>query len=121
MGIGQRETRHNYGSSISPRYTPHSYETPVPVKQVKDPNPDPYNFRVLFEKRIGKLLVAMVLYPDATNYEGVKVLVLKDLTTLKDLKELDPHFFPNGALVARFLPTEEGWEHAQKFATMLMP
>jgi len=83
------------------------------------PNPDPYNFRVIMEKAVGTYLVAWILYPDATNYEGLKIVLLKDTKTLKNEKSIDPHFFEGGNLVARFVPDQDGWDLAIQVAGLL--
>lgn len=107
MGVGP-----GYVSGSSSRYS--SYKTPK-----KSLNPDPKNFRVLFEILVGTYLVAMVLYPDAVNFEGVKVLLFNGPVTVKNFTTLDPHFSKDSKLIARFLPDENGWEMAIKVAGML--
>lgn len=109
---------------VGPRYSNgRSYHVnDPPAKEPKKlPNPDPYNFRVLMEKQVGDYLVAMIFYPDATNFEGVKTVLLKSTSTLKGKSCFDPHFIEGGHLIARFLPNEDGWtlaiEVAQKFLT----
>lgn len=123
MGIHPK-AGYNYGSSISPRYEPRSraeYSVAESIEKTSlPPNPDPYNFRIIMEKLVGEYLVAWILYPDATNYEGLKILLLKNTTTLKNEKSVDPHFFEGGNLISRFVPDQEGWEFAIKVAGLLV-
>jgi hypothetical protein len=100
------------------------YETPKPAGLVFDSpvrgNPNPENFEILRIESIGNYLVVKVHYPDCTNYEGNKIMVYKDVT-IKELAEatvLDPHFYKSKGIkspVARFEPTEEGWNMATFF------
>ena len=62
-------------------------------------------------------LLDMVRYPDCYNYEGKKILVTRKAVNSR--ASLDPHFSGdssiNCGLVARFVPTQEGWEMAKAF------
>lgn len=63
-----------------------------------------------------------VKYPNATNYEGNKVLVYEQVSpaTLYDTTHLDPHFSEEGlAPIARFEPTKKGWRLAQDLVDRL--
>lgn len=76
--------------------------------------PDPYRFELLraMEGRNGYTL-ARIKYVGCSNYEGHKILLLKKtLAELDAMRELDPHFLEqhDNGLVARFVPTEEGWK-----------
>lgn len=56
-------------------------------------------------------------YPDCTNYEGNKILLFKGVTLVEliNQKYIDPHFFQSKEVrspVARFVPTDEGWNMA---------
>lgn len=117
----------------SPNATPYT-PPPEPVAKrepkrrepAKLPNPDPYNFEVQDAEQVGAWLVLKVKYPDCTNFEGVKVLVFSDTTALDLLRQgkfLDPHFFENQSKVrspvARFVPTQAGWDMAVRFARMM--
>jgi len=86
------------------------------------PNPNPKNFEILETQSFGAWTVAKVKYPDATNYEGTKILVYRaTLNKLASQKELDPHFCEKGHLspFARFEPTEAGWKVAIALAQKL--
>lgn len=79
-------------------------------------DPVPSNFRIVRLHVGTHHIAAEILWPDASNYEGRKVLVYKtDTTLLLNAKELDPHFQEDrGELVpiARFEPTQTGWRMA---------
>ena len=112
-----------YSSSAPPPPPPAELKRP---KEKKLPNPDPYNFVVQDAEQVGPWLVLKVKYPDCVNFEGVKILVFADTTPIDLLKQgkfLDPHFFENQSKVrspvARFVPTQHGWEMAVRFARMM--
>ena len=93
------------------------------VEKVLNPNPNPHNFKVQQTLQLGKLTIAQVVYPDCTNYEGNKILVF-ELTAeqVRDMKVIDPHFSriaPHLSPIARFVPTERGWEMALNFAKIV--
>lgn len=78
-------------------------------------NPNPKNFRIIKHQHIRHYLVMHVVYPNCTNFEGNKILVFRDVidpTSLLNATDLDPHFFPDSKLVARFVPTNIGWHMA---------
>src|SRR5688500_16443307 len=78
------------------------------------PNPNPWRGTIMDMKQCGDQLVAKVRYPDADNYEGVKIMVYRDLTMLDLASSLRivPHFVDpkDGSSqpvpFARFEPTE---------------
>jgi hypothetical protein len=87
-------------------------------------NPDPTRFVVLKAVAVGTHTVARVHYPDARNYEGVKVLVYRDVSPaeLQAAGVLDPHFCDHGGHAspfARFEPTSAGWSAALTCAAAL--
>lgn len=89
------------------------------------PNPDPENFVILRDKQVGKFLILEVQYPGCINYEGIKILLLENVT-LESLKAhqkvLDPHFSNSGSIhhpIARFEPTKRGWAMAESMAEMM--
>ena len=78
-------------------------------------NPDPKNYKIVdvFEKR--PYLLIRIKYPDCHNYEGMKILLYKDVTLvqLERQKQIDPHFSQNSnyhSPLARFEPTDIGWK-----------
>ena len=80
-------------------------------------NPNPSNYEILDSRQIGPYLIVKIKYPDCTNYEGIKILVFKGCTlgTLQLQKLIDPHFSENKEFhspIARFEPTDAGWDMA---------
>lgn len=80
--------------------------------------PNPKRFVVTRSHARNGFVIALVNYPDATNFEGHKILVYRaasidDVIAHND-GELDPHFSDNGSLspLARFEPTEVGLKMA---------
>lgn len=74
-------------------------------------NPNPKNFQILRMIEL-KNTYLEVLYPDAKNYEGQKVMVFEGKVgrSILAATELDPHFSATNKLspIARFAPTEYG-------------
>lgn len=83
-----------------------------------DPSPD--NFIIKKIKQINNSVVVEINYPNCTNYEGNKILVFNNHkhSDILNSKSIDPHFCDNNHLspVARFEPTERGWNWAMEFA-----
>lgn len=98
-----------------------SYERVIyvdrPRKGNKNPNPDPYNFEIKDKVRKGSFIALKVHYPDATTYEGNKIPVVENMNNrqLRECVKLDPHFFPEGPVIARFKPSRQGWKNALAF------
>ena len=97
-----------------------SYDTKTIEKIVykKVSNPDPSNFKIIKYLQEINYLIIEVQYPDCTNYEGRKILIYKNCTVNKLLKQktIDPHFSENTDFhspIARFEPTKKGWEMAK--------
>lgn len=90
-------------------------------EKVDDINPNPFIFKIKRYEQFGEIIVAEINYPNCTNYEGNKIIVLEGISTgkLKGLKCLDPHFSKNFPILARFKPTQRGWALACVFANNL--
>lgn len=95
---------------LSPFSNSTSYET-NPL------NPNPRNFIVKSSQRFGGFYVAEINYPNCTNYEGNKILVM--LSDPNHLSVIDPHFIEGGTIVARFEPTKWGRAAAKKFVKII--
>lgn len=84
---------------------------------IKEPDPDPRNFKVLTVKIKGVYAIVSVRYPDCTNYEGNKLLVFEGVTDaeIRTWTFLDPHFCEGNhpTPIARFEPTLKGWALAE--------
>ncbi len=91
----------------------------------KIPNPDPENYEYIRHVLIDNYLILELHYPDCTNYEGTKILVFDKGVTFKQLTKqvaIDPHFSDNDSKIspiARFVPTEKGFEMAISFVRSL--
>jgi hypothetical protein len=87
-------------------------------------NPNPHRFEVVRSTAYTLSVVVEVLYPDCSNYEGRKILVFErrqHFTNHLTRGVLDPHFIEaKDSPIARFRPTEEGWELANDFAKRLL-
>ena len=83
--------------------------------------PKPANFNILNTKEVGDNLVAVIQYPDCTNFEGNKICVFLNTSAqeLYSRAEVDPHFSRSSkSPFARFVPTTEGAAAALKLAEM---
>jgi hypothetical protein len=96
------------------------------VQQVALPNPDPEQFEILRTHVEKRFVVVEIRYIGCTNYEGRKILLFEDetLEAITSSKQLDPHFCDNPhciSPIARFEPTDAGWQmavvNAKFFAT----
>jgi len=71
-------------------------------------------------------MIVKVHYPDSKNYEGVKILVYRDIKwnelLVKNKHAVDPHFGEDNNFIspiARFVPTPYGWEMAHEFCKII--
>lgn len=90
-------------------------------REAPAPNPDPKRWFIMSAEQFEHAHVLTVKYLDATNFEGIKVMVyLGKFPGLEALGELDPHFAESGYTpIARFRPTPEGIAMARAFAGCL--
>lgn len=113
-----------YGTLRSSFETQMGPDLPAPIYEpnVLPANPNPRNFEIIAVATIGRHLVAKIKYPDATNYEGEKILLYLDtqLSAFYAAEALDPHFCEGDHLkpFARFEPTIDGWSAAVQLATL---
>jgi hypothetical protein len=90
------------------------------VQYVEVPNPDPLKFIILTDMQIGKHCILKLQYEGCTNFEGSKICVFEDsVDRLRKLDSIDPHFYEESSLIARFKPTINGWNLATSLCTML--
>lgn len=86
-------------------------------------NPNPNNYTLIKVKVVKERLLIKIKYHDCINYEGIKIMAYE--CTLKELvaqKAIDPHFSENDnyiSPIARFEPTEKGWENGLVFLNAL--
>jgi hypothetical protein len=80
-------------------------------------DPDPTTFEVVDLEQVGRFVIGKVRYPNATNFEGRKILVWDNATVdeIENMKAIDPHFTHQNKIIARFRPTERGLELARRF------
>ena len=83
--------------------------------------PDPIKFEVVKIDIVNGYPILLVNYPNVVNYEGDKILMYeKNFDLRKIANHLDPHFFTAGdSPIARFEPTDYGWELAITLAKAL--
>ena len=79
-------------------------------------------YDIIRHKKHGSYIVAEIKYRNCTNYEGRKILLYKcnSVLDLMTQETLDPHFSKNKKYhspIARFEPTESGWNDANDLAT----
>lgn len=75
--------------------------------------PDPFKFTVTHSEAVNGNTIIIANYGGAT-FNGDKLMVLRGVFDVHNLKSLDPHFLDEDyAVVARFVPTDEGLKLAK--------
>lgn len=70
--------------------------------------PDPFKFKVTHSEKVNGNTIITANYGGET-FNGDKLMVLRGIFDVDKLESLDPHFLDEEyAVVARFIPTEEG-------------
>ncbi len=70
--------------------------------------PDPFSFKVVRSEVVSGNTIIVANYGGAT-FGGDKLMVLRGVFDAYNLESLDPHFLDEEyAVVARFVPTDEG-------------
>jgi hypothetical protein len=88
-------------------------------KEHPAPNPNPLRWKLLEKAVFEDSYVLKIKYLDATNFDGVKIMVYRGKYSRQTL-ERDPHFREGeDSPVARFRPDEEGWRMAIGLAATL--
>lgn len=88
---------------------------------IKETQPNPHQYEILDHTTVNGHLILKLKYKTAKNYDGLKILVFDKGVTAVDLLQqrwIDPHFLESDKAhypVARFEPTERGWEWARAF------
>jgi len=97
------------------------YSETVTKTTVTTPNPNPFKFTLKNVYNSDKYMMLILNYPDATTYEGDKVLVFKredenEVLQMIQEKDLDPHFLEDRlSPIARFASSDEGIKCAFEF------
>lgn len=124
MGIGPSYRQRNPYTHSDASYDAMQSSLKSEINELKkkiNQNPDPYNYEVVDVYQSGDYLCLKVKYPNCTNAEGVKIMVIKEsLLGLIKRKSLDPHFGANDAPIARFEPTAIGWEMGINFINLVL-
>lgn len=79
--------------------------------------PDPYNYSILEWELVNGNTIILAEYHGCLTFGGKKLLLLKGEHT--EFETLDPHFFEDHPIIARFKPTLEGWSLANLCAENL--
>ena len=116
MGVPYRISSAAYDAS-------QAWPAPGPAPAPRPGNPVATNFRLIQQLRIGPFVLVEVQYPDATNYEGRKIMLFQALSfeavVAKNGGEVDPHFSASPDMlspIARFEPTPSGWAMGMRCA-----
>ncbi len=81
------------------------------------PMPNPHRFVILDRVDYFNATVLMVKYFGCTTFEGRKILVTVPMPD--EIPVLDPHFYEEGPVLARFKPDKAGWRAAIEYARSL--
>lgn len=86
----------------------------VYVEKRINSTPNPNHFKIIKQEIVNNYPILLVNYPGVKNYEGNKILMYSKSFNLELIKNrIDPHFFTKGdSPIARFEPTDYGWELA---------
>lgn len=77
--------------------------------------PDPTRFKVLETKKLHGCTIVLAEYEGCKTFDGKKLMLLSGYHD--EFETLDPHFLDEEyAVIGRFIPTERGWEMAEKAA-----
>lgn len=92
--------------------------------QPRPGEPQAHRFELIKVEQVGLNVVALVRYPDASEFDGAKVLLYRNeaVARIEAAPMLDPHFLMASAHpkpFARFEPTEEGLRAALLMAEAL--
>jgi hypothetical protein len=73
--------------------------------------PDPYKFEIVEICHVNGNTIITAKYHGCTTFNGHKLMVLRGIHN--HFLTLDPHFFEDHPVVARFVPTVEGFNLAK--------
>lgn len=73
--------------------------------------PDPYKFTIKTKEYVKGNTIILANYDGCTTFGGDKLILMRGL--VGDRETLDPHFIEDHPVIARFIPTEQGWKLAR--------
>lgn len=91
--------------------------TEFPEKIGMGTKPDPFKFTIIKKEVIGNYTLVLANYNGCTTFGGNKLILVKGIR--EEFTTFDPHFLEGHFVLARFEPTDYGWEMAKKFAQSL--
>jgi hypothetical protein len=74
--------------------------------------PDPFKFTIVKIEEINDNTIILANYHGCTTFGGHKLMLFRGKLSASR-QTLDPHFFEGHSIVARFIPTEDGWKLAR--------
>lgn len=86
------------------------------LENILEANPIPENFKILRQMGEGRLYLVEAEYPNCTNNEGKKFILLRlaGISGPGELESLDPHFSGDEnseyTVLCRFMPNMLGWD-----------
>ena len=92
------------------------------VAQTPAPNdPIPSRFRIQHLEQYGNFVIGKVIYPNCTTFDGLKIIVWENVTVddIYRMDVIDPHFFEDNKIIARFAPTKNGMHYAIQFVKQI--
>ena len=132
-------SKHNKTSEIKERYmgcspfknsnTGYGREMYPTPSLVEETSIDPRSlWRINEFTTIGNYILVQVCYFKCKNYEGNKIILFSSNKTIdskgvekyiSEIDFLDPHFREGANIIARFEPTNKGWNLARAFVEYL--
>lgn len=110
---------------FSPRYgCDCKYSTTAGRYNINSPNPWKFTIHEIWQYK--HATVAIIDYPNCTNFEGSKVIVFRgqQRDALLKAEQIDPHFYQKSttlSIIARFRPDAKHVDLARQFAKSYTP
>lgn len=80
--------------------------------------PDPKKFTIKKLELVNNNMIVLANYDGCVTFGGDKLMLLKGIHAISET--LDPHFLNEDyPVVARFIPTKDGWEMARNCANII--
>lgn len=81
--------------------------------------PDATKFEILHKEHYADVCtILLVKYEGCETFGGNKLMIYAGV--YEKTETLDPHFFENHPVVARFVPNNAGWEMARRLALYML-